>query len=186
MPARVLVVCTANVCRSPMAEGLLRHHLDRAGADAVITSAGTHGGRLPVDPDAVAALDALGVDLRSHASRAVTRQVLDTDGADLIITMTREHLRTIATMGRTLFHRTFTLPELVRRASEAPTDLPHDLTGWIETVGDGRRPSQLLGNDPADDVSDPYGTGAAEVRRTAVELDRLVGALVKLAPWPRR
>lgn len=184
-PARVLVVCTANVCRSPMAEGLLRQHFDRIGADVVVTSAGTRGGQLPVDPEAVAALQSLGVDIRPHQSRAINRQLLDTDGADLIVTMTRDHLRTIATMGRTLFHRTFTLPELARRSTDSSRDMPTDLAGWIEALGEGRKPSLLLGADPIDDVSDPYGQGAAEVRRTAAELDRLVQTIVKLAPWPR-
>lgn len=179
------MVCTANVCRSPMGEGLLRARLAEIGADVTITSAGTREAGLPVDPNAVAALAPLGVDISSHRPRQLTRDLIETEGADLVITMTREHLRTVATMGRTLFHRTFTLPELVRRATAAGRDLPNDLRGWVEAVGDGRKPSQMMTPDPADDVADPYGEGAAAVRRTGEEIDRLVRALVLLAPWPR-
>ena len=38
---RILIVCTGNICRSPLAEQLLRQNLTAAGIDAVVTSAGT-------------------------------------------------------------------------------------------------------------------------------------------------
>jgi len=169
-----------------MVEALLRHHLGRAGADVTVTSAGTRGANLPVDPAAVNALSAMGVDLSGHVARVVTRQVVDTEGADLVITMTRDHLRTVSTMGRNVFHRTFTLPELVRLATDAGRQLPDDLSGWVRAVGDGRRPSEMMTTDPADDVADPYGMGQTEVKRTAAQLDLLAQSLAMLAPWPHR
>lgn len=183
MSPRILVVCTANVCRSPMGEALLAHHIAAAGGHAVVASAGTQSVDLAVDPHAVEALTGLGLDIAGHRPRQLTRDLLATDGADLIITMTRGHLRHVATTDRKAFARTFTLPELVRRAMSAARDMPADLHGWVEAVGEGRRASELLGDDPADDVADPYGRGAAEVRRTANDIDQLMRELAGLTPW---
>ena len=183
---RVLVVCTANVCRSPMAAALLSHRLQESGLHADVSSAGVRGGRLPLDPRAVAALAALGVPLNDHVSRQLNPEMIETDGADLVITMAREHLRFVSTMSRASFRRTFTLPELVRRA--ASLGAPDELDGfdaWIRRVGEGRRPSELMGSSDGDDVEDPYGRGPAAARRTAAQIDAMIGALVALAPWRR-
>ena len=48
----VLVVCMGNICRSPIAEGLLRHHARREGVDLYIDSAGTHAYHVGEPPDA--------------------------------------------------------------------------------------------------------------------------------------
>jgi protein-tyrosine phosphatase len=180
------VVCTANVCRSPMAEALLRHHLATRDVDVTVTSAGTRAVDLPVDPVAVDALVRMGVDLADHRPRRLSREIIERDGADLVITMTREHLRDVAVTHRNAFARTFTLPELVRRASAAPASTPVDLSTWATSLGSGRRPGDLLRPDPDDDVDDPYGRGTTAVRATADAIDRMVRSLVDLAPWPRR
>ena len=56
---RVLFVCMGNLCRSPMAEGVFRHHVNEAGLDGHITidSAGTHDYHVgdPPDPRALRA-----------------------------------------------------------------------------------------------------------------------------------
>ena len=46
-PIDVLLLCTANQCRSPMAEVLLRHHLAAAGIEATVSSAGLYEGGAP-------------------------------------------------------------------------------------------------------------------------------------------
>ena len=185
-PLRMLVVCTANVCRSPMGEALLRHHLQQMGANVQVTSAGTRAGELslPVDPHAVDALRGMGVELDGHQPRQASRQVITTDGADLIVTMTREHLRRHRNHHTWhIFPRTFTLRELVRRASITGAWHGDSFAGWLEWVGGGRRASDLMGDDPDDDVSDPYGLGTAAVKRTAAEIDELVRTLVAIGPW---
>ncbi len=72
-PIRLLVVCLGNICRSPMAEGALRHRLAEAGlGDGVsVDSAGLgswHAGQ-PPDPRAVACAARHGVDIADQQAR---------------------------------------------------------------------------------------------------------------------
>jgi len=91
---QVLMVCMGNICRSPTAEGVLRHKLAAAGlADLVaVDSAGTHAFHMGDAPDArsVAAARQRGYDL--SALRA--RQVTDADFArfDLLLAMDWDNL----------------------------------------------------------------------------------------------
>jgi protein-tyrosine phosphatase len=85
----ILMVCTANICRSPMAEGLLLLHAGRAGLGKalVVQSAGTHvklGGQRP-DARAQRAAASLGADLGRLRSRQV--QGRDFIRHDLILGM---------------------------------------------------------------------------------------------------
>lgn len=64
MKQRVLILCTANSARSQMAEGLLRH---MAGEQFEVFSAGSNPG--VVNPLAIAAMDELGINIRSHRSK---------------------------------------------------------------------------------------------------------------------
>ena len=91
---QVLMVCMGNLCRSPMAEGVLRAKLDRAGlADQVVVdSAGTHGfqrGSLP-DPRAVAQAAQRGYRLDGLKSRPVV--AADFIRFDLLLAMDRDNL----------------------------------------------------------------------------------------------
>jgi protein-tyrosine phosphatase len=51
-PVSILLVCMGNICRSPMAEGLLRHHARLAGVGLHVDSAGTHAYHVGEPPDA--------------------------------------------------------------------------------------------------------------------------------------
>ena len=79
------------------------------------------------------------------------------------------------------FPRTFTLKELVRRGERCgPRRTAQPLDEWLAEVADGRTTSELLGDDPGDDVADPIGMPDAEFERTAVELEGLIERLVGL------
>ncbi|HEY3023853.1 MAG TPA: hypothetical protein VGK11_09480, partial [Actinomycetota bacterium] len=70
--AQVLLVCTGNICRSPMAEALLRSALERrlGGRTPSIGSAGTIArDGAPAMPEAVEAAAELGVDVSGHSAR---------------------------------------------------------------------------------------------------------------------
>ncbi len=86
----ILAVCTGNVCRSPMAEYILRTRLSET-PGWTVSSAGTHAmNGLPPSEAAVQALAGLGIDCSGHQSRLLTREMLD--NADLVAVMTRGHL----------------------------------------------------------------------------------------------
>ena len=90
MPDRLVVfVCTGNICRSPMAEYLLK---DRLGNDTAweVVSAGIAAGRgMPACRSAVEVLAEKGIDVTTHASRPVDRELLE--NAALIVVMTGSH-----------------------------------------------------------------------------------------------
>src|SRR4051812_23683755 len=121
-PAHVLCVCTANVCRSPAAELLLRSGLRArlgpwpAATAVVVDSAGTWAtpGR-PVERGTASALRRAGVDAAEVAASRSTRLTREAvAGADLVIASTAEHVRAVWRLQLASRHRTFTLGELVR------------------------------------------------------------------------
>lgn len=96
-PYRVTFVCSGNICRSPMAEVVLRHRAAGAGlADALdVDSAGTgdwHVGE-QADARAVATLAAAGYDASRHRARQFDRS--DFAGTDLVVALDRGHERTL-------------------------------------------------------------------------------------------
>lgn len=94
---RILFVCLGNICRSPLAEGLFRHHMEKAGLGRYfeIKSAGTgswHVGK-PPDPRMVATALERGLDI-SH-QRARQLHLRDLHDHELVIVMDRENLATV-------------------------------------------------------------------------------------------
>src|SRR5688572_6685099 len=89
----ILFVCTGNICRSPMAEGLFRH-ATRGRGDFRVTSAGVGAVEgLPPSEHAVYALLELGIDISKQRSRMLTPELVDE--ADYIFGMTHSHVDTI-------------------------------------------------------------------------------------------
>ena len=96
---RVLVVCTGNTCRSPLAEALLVRALDEAGrTDVVVGSAGTGAwdGAPASEGSYLVGLEH-GLDLSSHRARLVTRTMVDE--SRLILAMSRTHLAMVRELG---------------------------------------------------------------------------------------
>lgn len=148
---RVLIVCTGNICRSPMAEGLLRHLLrgDQRHGDVVVESAGTHPVvGAPASPESVETAAEHGVDLRGHAARPVTARLIAR--ADLILTMEPAHRSVILGLSREAQGKT------------------HVLTTFGDPEGD------------PDGVPDPIGLGSDIYRDTFDRIDASLRAALPL------
>src|SRR5258706_9818081 len=98
MKRSILLVCTGNICRSPTAEGVLRHLAEKEGIELNIASAGTGDWHIGHPPDERAQRHAKGRGYDLSALRA--RQVRASDFAefDLILAMDRGHLRALERM----------------------------------------------------------------------------------------
>ena len=96
---RILLVCTGNTCRSPLAEVLLRRALAEEKVEGVtVASAGTgaFGGEPASEGSYLVALEN-GLDLAAHRARAVTREMVA--DADLVLAMGRGHLHKLELLG---------------------------------------------------------------------------------------
>ena len=95
---RILVVCTGNTCRSPMAAALLAQAIEGAGIRAEVGSAGTGAwdGAPASEGSYLVSLEH-GLDLSEHRARLLTREMADQ--ADLILAMSRTHLARVRELG---------------------------------------------------------------------------------------
>ena len=92
-PGPIIVVCTANICRSPMAAALLQHALaaqpEPLRSLPVISAGVAARAGDPVSENSVLALKKVGLAIAGHTSRPLTQQMLDE--ASLILCMTESH-----------------------------------------------------------------------------------------------
>ena len=190
MTRHVLLVCSANVCRSPSAEHLLQRRLrgsvDSEGHDWVVHSAGTSITDAAIDPNTRRAAALFGFDLGDHVARTLDASILAVEGRDLVLTMTREHVREVVALDPGAWPRTFTLKEIVRRASSTSAERAEDPAVWLHRLAAGRRAADMVRPDPIDDIEDPYGHPLREHRDMMATVDELADRLVRLGPWLRR
>lgn len=179
MTLRILVLCTGNICRSPMAEGFLRAGTKAVGVDAQIASAGTVEGGKPPEPYAVEVMADRGIDISRHVSHQVTEA--DIEAADLILGMAREHVIAAAALVPHAFGKATTLKDFVAGAEDVGPKPAHStVEDWFHMVHDGRVHADMLRADDTTDIADPLGQGRRAFERTAAEIDELVWAAVDL------
>jgi len=197
-PVTLLFVCTANLCRSPLAAALADTTLADVSHVRVL-SAGTRGvdGR-PLPEATVDTARTLGLRI-PDTSRALTVDAVRE--ADLVLGMTRTHRRDVVRLDRSANRKVFTLLEfarvvdvLARRTDEAAAD-PDRADGASETDGAlrlrtwldeaalfrGLAPRALTPDE--DDVTDPFPAPERLFGRTLAEmtpaLDRVTSAIVR-------
>jgi protein-tyrosine phosphatase len=126
-PGTIVTVCTANVCRSPMAEALLRHAL-RAQPEPLktwkIVSAGVAArSGDPVSENSVIALKKVGIDIKTHTSQPLTRELIDQ--ATVILCMTESHRAMIQFNFDPVPRHVYLFREFMPRAAEKEIGDPY-------------------------------------------------------------
>ncbi len=138
-PYRICFVCTGNICRSAVADVLMRDLIAQRGltAQVQVDSAGTgswHQGE-PADPRGLALLTQAGLDGSQHRARRIEAHWLEQ--RDLIIALDRSHLR-----------------DLQRLAHQAEASTPIYLLRSFERAVEQSQPPSPEGGQA--DVTDPY------------------------------
>jgi len=193
---RVLHVCTGNICRSPMAEALMRHQVAQGWPEqahrVAISSAGTWGHTgSPMEPFALSTLAGRGVDGEAFRARELVAEHVAT--ADLVLTATRDHRAAAVVLHPRAAARTFTLREFARLLAGVPaealpaSDVVQRGHALVRSAGSRRglvppaRPSD-------DDLADPYQAPASAFAACAdlvsASLRGPVGLLVAGRPAP--
>jgi protein-tyrosine phosphatase len=182
----VLFVCTGNICRSPVAERLFIAHLASVGMPDVIDvrSAGTMAstGR-PIHPHSAAALVALGGDPSGFSARQLTAE--DVRSADIVLTMTRRHRRSVLGLDPRGLRRTFTLSEAADLARSVDREQIHSApsTERVEVLAAHLAAARahrhgIAADDMPDPVDKPMHVHRAVAERIASDISLLTQALV--------
>ena len=90
---KILMVCLGNICRSPLAEGILKHKIREKGFDWYVDSAGTggwHAGELP-DRRSIKIAQKYGIDITDQRARQF--KTADLDNFDVILAMDNANLK---------------------------------------------------------------------------------------------
>jgi protein-tyrosine phosphatase len=175
---RILLVCTANICRSPMGAALLRRRLSDLRVDAVVETAGLLDAGTPVTDQAVRLLATRGLDISGQVSRRLDADLVRS--ATLVIGMEPRHVREAVVLAPEAWSRAFTLLELTRRGRAIGPRVHEPLGLWLARVHLGRQRRDLL-TASGDGVADPHGRSDDAYRDTIEELDELLGRFTDLA-----
>lgn len=145
----ILIVCTGNTCRSPMAEVILKKAIKESGKNIeeyCISSAGiSTANGMDASKNSIEALKELGIDLSNHKSRVINKNLIDK--SDIILTMTKYH------------------KEILVQAVPKCKEKVYTFKGFA--------------NQDESDISDPFGGSLDTYRDTMKEIIYSVNKIVK-------
>ncbi len=173
---QVLVICTANICRSPVGAQLIR---DRAAGRSLaidVDSAGFLEVGRPADPTMVSMARTRGVDVSTHRSQVVDETMVRR--ADVTVTMERRHARELVVLAPDVGHRVHTLLGLTDAGRTVPGH--ENLELWLRAVAEQRSAGDLMGDRGPDHIPDPYSRAKRHYRVCLDTLDTAVADLVEL------
>lgn len=149
MNYNILMVCTGNICRSPMAEVMLRDKLSGGMGNIVnVSSAGINAmNNNRATQRAIETMDALGIDLTEHKARFLTLDLLK--DSDLVLVMERVHLRLIHNLYRSEKEKTFMLSSFCQ-------DKKKNF-----------------------DIPDPYGESIRVYKKSAALIEKCLGGVIE-------
>lgn len=182
--ARLHVVCTGNIARSPLGMVMLEHEARRRiGPDAPVwvTSSGLHGlaGEPAVEASRRLAEDR-GLVLDHHRAAVLDRD--DVLEQDLVLTMTERQRAAVVRAAPRAAKRVFTVRELARLcAALKPVEQQDTVRERVRTVARlaaAARPHVARSREP-EDIADPYGRGPEDYERVGAQLD---DAVAEIAP----
>lgn len=174
--ATILTVCSGNICRSPLAEQLLRARLDDVAPRVNVASAGTIADDgVPMDAQAGELSRRYGGDPEPHRSRLLNERQIMT--ADLVLTATRAHRAAVVSLVPRASRYTFTLPQFASLLQQLDDDELaglRDLPALVEAAAAHRGFALPGAHADADDIEDPYRQHADVYERVGAQIDELV------------
>ena len=147
---KVIMVCLGNICRSPLAQGILEHKLKEKGLDWIVDSVGTGGGHVGMGPDDRSLQIALkhGIDISAQEARRIGYK--DIKEFDLIYCMDTTNYVNVRDMCHTL-----------------------EEESKVKLIMDESDPGKKM------DVPDPYYGGSSGFEKIYQLLDRACDAIIK-------
>ena len=178
-PFTMLVVCTGNICRSPLVEQLLRARLVAAGIQINVQSAGTRamlGGEMT--PEAAAlSLHYGGVPMGHHPQQLTAQLVAH---ADVVLTANREHRSEVVSLHPRAARYAFTLNQFARLVAAFGSNVPPvSLRAFVAELAATRGLTPQPERPGGGDIDDPYRQPIEVYDRVGREIDAAVAMIAR-------